>query len=143
MNSQQLFAFYGKFAIISIITFFTPAVPLLLLVGGAILGDTVLGVWAAKKRGEKISSSKLWNMVPKMLLYQATVCFAFMLDVWLIGEFLIQLFSVELLMVKMVALSLIYIESVSMDENFESITGKNLFRSFREMITRAQKVKEL
>jgi len=133
---------YLKALSVSILTFFVPIIPLLLLVGLFILSDTILGVWAANKRGEKITSRKLGNMVPKMLLYQGSVIIGYMLDVWLLGEFVNFVFSVDMLITKLIAMTLIFIESLSLNENIESITNKNIFKSFKEMITRAAKVKQ-
>ncbi len=133
---------YIKAFILSIGGFFLPVVPLLLLVGLFILSDTVLGVWSANKMGEAITSRKLGNIIPKMLLYQAAVLVGYVLDVYLVGEFIKFIFSVDMLFTKMIAMTLIFVESLSINENFESITGKNIFRSFKVMITRAKVVKK-
>lgn len=133
---------YLKSFLVSLFSFFLPVVPLILLVGGFILIDTILGVWAAKKRGEKITSRKLGNIIPKMILYQMAVLSAFVLDVWLLGEFIKFILSIDLLFTKLVAMTLIFIEILSINENFTFITGKNLFQSFKLMITRASSVKE-
>jgi len=85
---------YLKSFLVSLLSFFIPVVPLLLLVGGFILFDTILGIWAAKKRGEKITSRKLGNIIPKMILYQMAVLSAFVLDVWLLGEFVKFILSI-------------------------------------------------
>lgn len=133
---------YLKSFLVSVVAFFLPVVPLILLVGVFILGDTGLGLWAAKRRGEVISSRKLGNIIPKMVLYQAAVVTAFLLDTFLLGEFISILFSIEILFTKLVALTLIFIEGVSIDENFTAITGKNMFRAFKEMITRTAELKD-
>jgi len=133
---------YLKSFLVSLLSFFLPVVPLLLLVGGFILIDTILGIWAAKKRGEKITSRKLGNIIPKMILYQMAVLSAFVLDVWLLGEFIKLILSIDLLFTKLVAMTLVFIEILSINENFTFITGKNLFQSFKLMITRASSVKE-
>jgi len=133
---------YLKSFLVSMGSFFLPVVPLVLLVGLLILGDTILGVWAAKKRGEKITSRKLGNLIPKMVLYQGAVITAFVLDTWLLGEFISLIFDIDILFTKLVALTLIFIEGVSIDENFTYITGKNMFISFKEMITRTASLKD-
>jgi len=135
--------FYLKIVTFMLMTFFMPTAPFLLIVGIAIIGDTILGIWAAKKRGEKITSSKAGRMVPKMILYLAAILFGYMIDTFLVGEFLLKLFTIEMLMTKMITMCLLYIELLSIDENFERITSKNLMRSFKELISRASKVKEM
>ena len=133
---------YLKSFLVSMGSFFLPVVPLVILVGLFILGDTILGVWAAKRRGEKITSRKLGNIIPKMVLYQGAVVTAFLLDTFLLGEFIAILFSIDILFTKLVSLTLIFIEGVSIDENFTSITGKNMFSSFKDMITRTASLKD-
>jgi len=128
--------------LLSIMAFFMPIVPLIFLVGMFILGDTIVGIWAAIKRSEKITSRKLGNVVPKMLLYQGAIIFGYMMDVWLLAEFTNYIFSVDMLITKLIAMTLIFIESLSLIENIESITGKNIFQRFKQMITRAAKIKE-
>lgn len=133
---------YLKAFIISSLTFFVPIKPLLLLVGIFIFGDTILGVWAAKKRGERITSRKLGNIVPKMLLYQGAVIIGYTLDKLLLEEFILLLFNIDMMVTKLIAMTLIFIETLSLNENIECITGKNIFQSFKQMITRASKLKK-
>jgi hypothetical protein len=111
------------------------------LVGLFILCDTILGIWAAIKRGERITSRKLGNIVPKMLLYQGAVLVGYVLDHLLLGEFVSYVFNIDMLITKLIAMTLIFIESVSLNENMECITGKNIFKSFKDMITRTAKIK--
>lgn len=139
--TEKLITILKSFGI-SILTFFLPVIPLLLLVGLFILGDTCLGIWAAKRQGEKITSRKLGNIIPKMVLYQAAVISGYCVDVYLLGEFIQFIFSVDILFTKLITLTLIFIEGVSIDENFTKITGKNLFKSFKIMITRTAELKD-
>ncbi len=132
---------YLKALSISTLSFFLPIVPLILLVGLFILCDTILGIWAAIKRGERITSRKLGNIVPKMLLYQGAVLVGYVLDHLLLGEFVSYVFNIDMLITKLIAMTLIFIESVSLNENMECITGKNIFKSFKDMITRTAKIK--
>jgi len=132
---------YLKALSISVLSFFLPIVQLILLVGLFILCDTILGIWAAKKRGERITSRKLGNIVPKMLLYQGAVIVGYMLDHFLLGEFVNYVFNIDMFITKLIAMTLIFIESVSLNENMECITGKNIFKSFTDMITRTAKIK--
>jgi hypothetical protein len=77
-----------------------------------------------------------------MLLYQLAVITGFVLDKWLLGEFISFLFTIEFLFTKLIAMTLVFIELVSIDENFRELTGKNLFKSFKQMITRASDIKD-
>lgn len=133
---------YLKALLVSILSFFIPIVPLLLLVGLFILSDTILGVWAAKKRGEKITSRKLGNIIPKMLLYQGAVIIGYTLDKLLLEEFIMLVFNIDMMVTKLIAMTLIFIETLSLNENIECISGKNIFKAFKQMITRASKLKQ-
>lgn len=123
-------------------SFFLPIQPLLLLIGIFICFDTILGVWAAHKNGEKITSRKLAGIIPKMVLYQSSVLLGYVLDYYLISEFTLLIISISYLMTKLIAMTLIFIEVLSINENFESITGKNLFKAFRHMLTRTKNIKD-
>ncbi len=132
---------YVKSFFLALGSFFLPVKPLLLVVGLCICCDTILGVWAAHKRGEKITSRKLGNIIPKMLLYQAAVMVGFILETYLLGEFISYIIDIPNLFTKVIAMVLVFVESLSINENFENITGKNLFKEFKHMITRSAKVK--
>jgi len=127
---------------LSLLLFFSPVLPLLALVGGAICADTIMGVWAAYKRGEAITSNKLSNIVPKMLVYQMAILFGYVMDVYLVGEFINYIFSIPNLFTKLIALTLLSIELLSLNENIETITNKNIFRSFVKMLHRTKSVKD-
>ena len=132
---------YVKSFIFAIASFFLPIKPLLLVVGLFICCDTVLGVWAAHKRGEKITSRKLGQIIPKMILYQSSIVVGFILETYLLGEFITYFVDIPNLITKLIAMVLVFVESLSINENFENITGKNLFNEFKRMITRGVKVK--
>jgi hypothetical protein len=132
---------YCKAILLALGSFFLPIQPLLLLVGIFILSDTILGVWAAYKGGEEITSRKLSGIIPKMLLYQAAVLVGYTLDYFLVSEFTLLVISVKLLMTKLIAMTLIFIEVLSINENFEVITNKNLFKEFKSLLSRSSKLK--
>lgn len=133
---------YLKSFILALGSFFLPVKPLLLLVGLFICSDTVLGIWAAHKRGEKINSRKLGNIIPKIILYQAAVLIGYVLDVLLLGEFVNYFINIPMFITKIIAMILIFVEALSINENFENITGKNLFNSAKQLITRGINIKK-
>jgi len=133
---------YLKSFILALGSLFLPVKPLLLLVGLFICSDTVLGIWAAHKRGEKINSRKLGNIIPKIILYQAAVLIGYVLDVLLLGEFVNYFINIPMFITKIIAMILIFVEALSINENFENITGKNLFNSAKQLITRGINIKK-
>lgn len=126
-----------------VLSFFAPITPLVLLVGGAIIADTVMGVWGAMKKGEVFSSRRFSDIISKMLIYQCVLLFGFTLDVFLVGEFFSSVFTIDNIMTKVVALTLIYAEVVSIDENIQTITGKNFVKYLRELISKTKKLKNV
>jgi hypothetical protein len=97
-----------------------PIHALLLTVGLLIFGDMVLGVWAAKKRGEAITSSRLRDTVSKMFIYHMVLILGFlvqehMLDGWIP-------------IVKLSASVIGIVEIKSVLENSGSILGQPLFK---------------
>jgi len=76
MSLNALFATKGKLFMgmsLALLTFFVPLAPLAIAVGVAIALDTFLGVIAAKKTGEKITSRKFSQAILKMLIYQCVL----------------------------------------------------------------------
>jgi hypothetical protein len=80
---------YIQYLFASILLFFVPIHGLLIAVAMAIILDTFTGVFKSIKiHGLKsIRSRKLSTIVSKMLLYEVTVLFLFLMDKYLLNEF--------------------------------------------------------
>lgn len=63
-----------------------PIKPVIVTVGVLIVSDLITGVWAAKKRGEQISSAALGRTVSKMVVYQTAVITGFLLQKYLLND---------------------------------------------------------
>lgn len=131
---QIVFATIGAFLL--------PIRPLLLLVGVMILVDTITGIWKAKKRKEEVTSRKLSKVISKMLLYQLCIITFFLLDKYLLGEFIGLFTSIDLFLTKVSAIILASIELVSINENFTSITGTSLWKQAKLLLARAKELNE-
>ena len=83
--------------------FVLPIKPLIILVGLLIVLDTISGVYKAIKTKEKISSKKLSRVISKMLLYQCGLITFYILEKYLLGEFIISFSSIQFLLTKIVA----------------------------------------
>jgi len=126
-----------------IIAFLTPIIPLLIIIGAAIFFDTIFGIICAKKRREKITSRKLSKLISKMLLYNLSVVTFFCIEKFIIGDFLKIVTDIPLVLTKLVATTLLFIESKSIIENLELITGKNYWKLFKEMLQRTKEIKKI
>ena len=122
-------------------TFFLPVSGLFILVGFCIGLDTITGLWKARKLKEKISSRKLSGIISKMMLYEVTVILFFLIDKFILNAIMLKFFSVPLMLTKIVALILISIELMSINENVIAVKGLNLWEAMRALFARAKIIK--
>ena len=124
----------------AIVLFIAPIQGVLLTVGAFIVLDTVSGVWKARKTKVPITSKGLSAIISKMLLYQLTIITTYLLDFYIIGEFLDGIFSIEQVLTKIVAMVLVFIEAQSINENYKEIRGVDLWEQFKKLLSRAKEV---
>lgn len=108
-----------------LITYFSPSVELLALVGGLVALDTYLGCRIAIKNGT-FSSRRLESVVHKTVVYISAILLS------QIGE---QALEIPLLL-KITAGYIAYTEAVSVDENVEKLLGFSLFKTVLAKIKR-------
>src|SRR5574337_962739 len=63
-----------------------PIHAILISVGVMILADLVTGIWAAKTRGEKITSAAMRRTISKILVYNISVITGFLLETYLLSS---------------------------------------------------------
>lgn len=103
--------------------FFTPVVPLLLLIGGVIALDTLTGVMAAYKRDENITSRKLSRVIGKMVIYTFSILLIYGLDILVLTTWI----ETYMLITKIAAGLILFIEGFSIDENIQKLNkGKGV-----------------
>lgn len=132
-NTIIVFAALGAFLL--------PIQPLLLLVGMMIVMDTILGIWKAIKIKEKISSRKLSNVISKMILYQGTIITFYLIECYVLGEFVNLFIQIPHFLTKIMAVILVGVELTSAHENFEIITKINLWKTFKTLVKRGTEAK--
>ena len=128
--------------IMIISAFLAPIFGILITVGIAIVADTAMGIWKAKRLKEEITSRRFSALISKMFLYQATVILFFLIDWFILNDIILTFFTVPLMLTKIVAVTLISIEVFSMDESWTKVKGKSLFTSFKELVARAKDIKD-
>lgn len=133
---------YLTYIFTTLLLFFAPIQGLLISVGTAIALDTIFGIAKAIKLKDKITSRKLSNIVSKFVLYQAAVLLIFTIDIFLLGEFFKIWFSIPFFFTKIVTIVLIFIEAVSIKENFEEAFNVNVFRMLKKFLKRGAEIKE-
>jgi phage-related holin len=108
---------------------FIPIKGLLYFTGFMIFVDTFTGIWAAKCRGEEITSKKLKGVLPKIIIYPLAIIIAS----WC--EFL----APEIPFIKGATFMLIMIEGKSFLENCSDILGYDVIKLLRNYIINGKK----
>ena len=133
---------YIAYFFTTLLLFFAPIQGLLISVATAIALDTIFGIAKAIRLKDKITSRKLSNIVSKFVLYQAAVLLIFTIDTFLLGEFFKLWFSIPFFFTKIVTIILIFIETVSIKENFEQAFKVNVFKLLKSFLKRGVEIKE-
>ena len=123
-------------------TFLMPISGLLFLVGFVIVLDTITGVWKSIKHKVPVTSRGLSAIISKMLLYEVTVILFFMIDKFILNNIILQFFSVELMLTKVLALILVSIEVMSINENYKAVKGLDLWQAMKNLFARAKEIKQ-
>lgn len=126
----------------SLVMFFTPIGGILIAVAVAIALDTIFGVSKAISKKEKLTSRRASHIISKFILYQSAVLLIYTMDKFLLGEFFKIWFSIEYFFTKVVAIIIIFIEMLSMKENFEEAFGVNIFDKLKEALKRTKEFKD-
>lgn len=106
---------------LSTLAVIAPIKPMLLAVIVLTSLDTLSGIMAAHKRGEKITSAGMRRSISKMLVYVASILAAFVAEKWLL-EGVAPL-------AKLCAGAIGLVELKSCLENFNTVAGGSVFKS--------------
>ncbi len=129
------FTKYFAYCTAAIIAFFLPIHNILVGIGALIVADMITGIYAAKKRGEKIHSKKMGATVTKTILY-------------FLGIILAQIMQNLFLstdtqsIVKATAGIFAVIEFKSNLENISTATGIDLIGKLKQFIETKRKTDE-
>lgn len=124
----------------SLFTVLAPVQPLVLVAILAIFIDTIFGVWrSVKKNGwTSFKSRRLSDTLGKAVLYSGGIVFTFLIEKFIAGDIVAHFISVELIMTKFVAFFCVVVEVKSINESYESVTGKNILAAMRKFVTRSK-----
>ncbi len=127
----------------SLILLFVPIYGLLIAVAAAIVLDTFTGIFkSVKLKGwSSIRSRTLSNIISKMALYEVCILFLFVIDKFLLNEFILHWFGFTFMFTKICAILLIFIELVSIKENVEEIFKIDIWKLLKKFFLRAKEVK--
>lgn len=135
---------YLNYLISSVIVMFVPIQGILIAVGAAIILDTFTGVFKSVKTNgwRSVRSRKLSQIVSKMLLYEICVIFLFVIDKFILNEFIFKWLSIDYMFTKICAILLIFIELVSIKENIEAAYNIKIWELLKKAFLRAKEVKD-
>ena len=66
----------------------------------------------------------------------------YMIDKFILNSIILQFFSVELLLTKVLALILVSIEVMSINENYKAVKGLDLWQAMKNLFARAKDIKK-
>jgi hypothetical protein len=124
----------------SLFTVLAPVQPMVLVAIIAIFIDTIFGVWrSVKKNGwTSFKSRRLSDTLGKAALYSGGIVFTFLIERFIAGDIIAHFIAVELIMTKFVAFFCVIVEVKSINESYESVTGKNILAAMRKFVTRSK-----
>lgn len=134
---------YINYIFASLVLLFVPIYGLLISIGAAIILDTITGIFkSVKLEGWKsIRSRKLSNVISKMALYEICVLLLFVVDKFLLNEFVKEAFGFEYMFTKICSILLIFVELVSIKENIEATFNIDIWKLLRAAFNRAKDVR--
>jgi hypothetical protein len=123
---------------------FVPIHGILIAVGSSIVLDTFTGVFKSVKINgwSSIRSRKLSQVVSKMLLYEVCILFLYMIDKFVLNEFIFKWLSVDYMFTKVCAILLIFVELTSIKENIQEAYNIKIWDMLKGAFLRAKEVKE-
>lgn len=121
--------------------FFLPVQGILIAVFIAVLADTATGIYKAKKLAKPIISKRMSDIIAKLIIYEVVVLLLFLIDHFLLQEFMKIWFSVDYFFTKLIALVVVAIELTSMKENIEEATGLDILKWLRSTLQRTKEIK--
>lgn len=124
----------------SMCTLIAPIKPMVVMAIATIILDMAFGIWrSVKKNGwASIRSRRLSNTISKSLLYSGAIVFIFLLEKFVLGDLLAYFISVDLLMTKAFTAFCVFTELKSINENYQSVTGVNVWEKFMLFVKRSK-----
>lgn len=134
---------YLNYIFASLILLFVPIYGLLIAVGSAIILDTFTGIFKSiKLHGlASIRSRKLSNIISKMALYEICIVFLFLIDNFVLNEFIKHSFGFDFMFTKICSILLIFVELVSIKENIEESFSIDIWQLLKKTFNRAKEIK--
>lgn len=125
-----------------ILAFLLPIKEMMFIVALMILIDTATGLYKSRKLKIPITSNRLSALISKLFLYEMCLITSFIVDKYVIGEFIGIFSNIPLFLTKVVCIFMIGVEITSITENYKAVTGVSIWDKFKMMTRRIKDVKE-
>jgi len=134
MKSNSILFVFALFSVLA------PVKPMVLMAVFAIILDMAFGIWrSVKKNGwASIRSRRLSNTISKSLLYSGAIVFIFLLEKFVLADLLGYFIRVDLLLTKAFTAFCVFTEVKSINENYYSVTGINVWEKFMQFVKRGK-----
>ena len=126
--------------IFAIINFFDPIKGFLMLMGFMVLADTIFAMWVAHKMNQKITSSKFFNIAPKIFFYLGSIMLAYGCDYLFVGAGPVM--GINMLGTKVISFAFISNEVKSINETYVKRFGKSLYETIKEYLSVLKRLKK-
>jgi hypothetical protein len=135
---------YLNYIVSSLVLLFVPIYGILIAVATAIILDTFTGIFKSIKLNgwKSFRSRRLSHIVSKMLLYEICILLLFVIDKFILNEFIFKWLSIDFMFTKICAILLIFIELVSIKENIEAAFKIDIWKLLKKAFLRAKEVKD-
>lgn len=133
---------YIQYLLASLLLLFVPIYGILIAVGTAIVLDTFTGIFKSIKLygWKSVKSRKLSNIVSKMMLYEICILLLFVIDKFVLNEFVKHAFGFDFMFTKICAILLMFIELVSVKENIEEAFNIDIWKMVKGALNRAKEI---
>ena len=125
-----------------ILAFLLPIKEMMFIVALMILIDTATGLYKSRKLKIPITSNRLSALISKLFLYEMCLITSFIVDKYVIGEFIGIFSNIPLFLTKVVCIFMIGVEITSITENYKAVTGFSVWDKFKQMTRRIKDVKQ-
>lgn len=134
---------YIQYLLASLLLLFVPIYGILIAVGTAIVLDTFTGIFKSIKLygWKSVKSRKLSNIVSKMMLYEICILLLFVIDKFVLNEFVKHAFGFDFMFTKICAILLMFIELVSVKENIEEAFNIDIWKMVKGALNRAKEIR--
>ncbi len=107
-----------------------PATPLFLTASLLIVSDFIFAIWRCHKTGVTITSRKMSNIIPKLLLYNIAILLSFLVEVYVLDK------GVPLSKIAVGVIAMV--EGKSIDESFKLLFGYSIYETMMKKVRRPQ-----